>query len=177
MKKDGKQDTEPSTDHAQNHEFIHKTFRFGLMVTTCIALLLLFLAGVVLHPDRLLKLFRQTTPVTLLNCAGSFLIAGALAGVLLWHLFKLFDHVDGGLEARGGELKGFAIAGPDRVFHWAEAQIDGNTVIVWSPQVREPVAVRYGWADNPDCNLYNRAGLPASPFRTDDWPGITAGTR
>jgi sialate O-acetylesterase len=85
-----------------------------------------------------------------------------------------FKHVDGGLTTLNGEpLKGFAIAGADRKFVWAEARIDGNTVVVSSPQVPEPVAVRYAWADNPVCNLYNRAGLPASPFRTDDWPGVT----
>jgi sialate O-acetylesterase len=60
-------------------------------------------------------------------------------------------------------------------FHWAEARIDGDSVIVWSNDVPQPVAVRYGWADNPDCNLYNKADLPASTFRTDDWPGLTVG--
>ncbi len=80
-----------------------------------------------------------------------------------------FDHADGGLVAKGGELKGFAIAGADRKFHWARARIEGDTVVVWSEEVPQPVAVRYAWADNPDCNLYNKAGLPAPPFRTDDW--------
>jgi len=85
-----------------------------------------------------------------------------------------FDHVDGGLVAKGGgERMGFAIAGPDRKFVWARAKIEGDTVVVWSPEVPNPVAVRYAWADNPICNLYNKAGLPASPFRTDDWPGVT----
>ena len=81
----------------------------------------------------------------------------------------VFSDLGGGLEARGGALKAFAIAGPDRKFVWADAKIDGETVVVSSPQVSAPVAVRYGWADNPPCNLYNKAGLPASPFRTDDW--------
>jgi sialate O-acetylesterase len=80
-----------------------------------------------------------------------------------------FDHVDGGLEARGGELTGFAIAGADGKFVWALAEIKGNTVAVRSPEVEEPVAVRYGWADYPVVNLWNKAGLPASPFRTDDF--------
>jgi len=80
-----------------------------------------------------------------------------------------FDHVDGGLVAKGDKLRGFAIAGKDRNFVWADARIEGDQVVVSSPQVKEPVAVRYGWASNPDCNLYNKAGLPASPFRTDDW--------
>lgn len=87
-----------------------------------------------------------------------------------------FDYDDGGLMAKGSELKGFAIAGPDRKFVWANAEITGRKnkkVQVWSDKVPEPVAVRYGWADNPECTLYNEAGLPASPFRTDDWPGIT----
>ncbi len=92
----------------------------------------------------------------------------------------VFDHTGGGLVAKGryGYLKGFAIAGEDRVFHWARAYIDGNEVVVYSDKVSEPVAVRYGWANNPeDANLYNLEGLPASPFRTDSWPGITAGRK
>lgn len=81
-----------------------------------------------------------------------------------------FDYVDGGLKAEGAdELKGFAIAGSDHKFHWAEARIVGDQVVVWSPAVPDPVAVRYAWAANPECNLYNKAGLPASPFRTDNW--------
>jgi sialate O-acetylesterase len=67
------------------------------------------------------------------------------------------------------ELKGFAIAGDDKNFVWANAVIDGNQVVVSSDQVAAPVAVRYDWATNPPGNLYNKEGLPASPFRTDDW--------
>jgi sialate O-acetylesterase len=84
-----------------------------------------------------------------------------------------FTHIGGGLEAKGGKLTGFAVAGTDRRFEWADAVIDGDTVVVSSPQVPSPVAVRYAWASNPVCSLYNKSGLPASPFRTDDWPGIT----
>lgn len=81
-----------------------------------------------------------------------------------------FDHIGGGLVARGGELKGFAIAGDDQRFVWAEARIEGDTVVVSSPDVPHPAAVRYGWAANPgEITLFNQAGLPASPFRTDDW--------
>jgi len=80
-----------------------------------------------------------------------------------------FDHADGGLEARGGQLTGFAICGPDRRFLWAKAEIDGDKILVSSPEVSQPVAVRYGWADFPVVNLWNKAGLPASPFRTDDF--------
>lgn len=85
-----------------------------------------------------------------------------------------FEHVGGGLMAQGGVLKGFAVAGEDRVFHWADATIDGDSVVVSSPAVTTPVAVRYGWAANPECTLYNAEGLPAPPFRTDDWPLTTA---
>ncbi len=87
-----------------------------------------------------------------------------------------FSHAEGGLVAGNGELvKGFEIAGKDRVFHKAEARIDDLKVIVSSTDVIEPVAVRYAWKSNPTCNLYNSAGLPASPFRTDDWEGLTYG--
>ncbi|MBP7053895.1 MAG: sialate O-acetylesterase, partial [Phycisphaerae bacterium] len=85
-----------------------------------------------------------------------------------------FDCIGDGLVAKGGPLKGFAIAGEDRKFVWADAVIEGKTVVVSSDKVPEPKAVRYAWADNPVCNLYNKADLPASPFRTDDWPGVTA---
>jgi len=84
-----------------------------------------------------------------------------------------FNHVGRGLEARGGELQGFAVAGPDKKFVWAKAEIRGNTVVVTSPTVPKPIAVRYGWADYPVVNLWNRDGLPASPFRTDKFPMLT----
>lgn len=80
-----------------------------------------------------------------------------------------FDHVEGGLVAKDGQLRGFVIAGEDRKFVFADARIDGPAVLVRSPGVPRPVAVRYGWAINPVCTLYNAAGLPAAPFRTDDW--------
>lgn len=80
-----------------------------------------------------------------------------------------FDYVGSGLEAKGDKLTGFAIAGTDKNFVWAEAKIVGGTVVVSSPEVKDPVAVRYAWANNPACNLFNKEGLAASPFRTDDW--------
>jgi sialate O-acetylesterase len=80
-----------------------------------------------------------------------------------------FKHTDGGLQAKGGELAGFTIAGADKQWKPAQARIDGAKVIVSSAEVKQPVAVRYAWQDWPTCNLYNGAGLPASPFRTDDW--------
>jgi sialate O-acetylesterase len=88
-----------------------------------------------------------------------------------------FKYAAGLKTSDGGAVKGFAIAGEDHHFVWADARVDGDTVVVSSPQVSKPVAVRYGWADNPIVNLYNGAGLPASPFRTDDWPGVTTSRR
>ena len=88
-----------------------------------------------------------------------------------------FSHVAAGLMAKDkyGYVKGFTVAGADHKFVWAKATITGtNTVVVSSPDVAEPVAVRYGWANNPDdANLYNSEGLPTDPFRTDKWKGIT----
>jgi sialate O-acetylesterase len=84
-----------------------------------------------------------------------------------------FTHSAGLKTVDGGVVKGFAIAGEDHKFVWAEAKIEGDEVIVWSKDVAKPVAVRYAWADNPITNLYNKENLPASPFRTDDWPGVT----
>lgn len=92
-----------------------------------------------------------------------------------------FKHTGGGLVAKdseNGELRRFAIAGEDRNFVWANAVIEGDTVLVWNDQAPNPVAVRYAWAGNPDgCNLFNKAGLPAPPFRTDDWPERTTGRK
>jgi sialate O-acetylesterase len=85
-----------------------------------------------------------------------------------------FDSAGAGLEARGGPLQGFSIAGADQKFVWADASIEGDRVIVSSSKVPSPVAVRYGWADFPVVNLWNKDGLPASPFRTDDFPMVTA---
>lgn len=78
------------------------------------------------------------------------------------------------LETKDGkEIIGFSIAGADKKFHWAKATIKGNEILVSSAEVKKPVAVRYAWADNPECNLINAEGLPAVPFRTDNWKGIT----
>lgn len=93
-----------------------------------------------------------------------------------------FDHVGSGLmvgvkegleptkEDPSGKLGRFAIAGADKTWHWAEATIDGDEVVVKSSEVPKPVAVRYAYSTNPTgANLYNKEGLPASPFRTDEW--------
>lgn len=85
-----------------------------------------------------------------------------------------FSHIDGGLKINGGErLEGFAIAGKDKKFVWGEAKIEGDEIVVWNRNITQPESVRYAWASNPVCNLYNGAGLPASPFRTDSWEGLT----
>ncbi len=88
-----------------------------------------------------------------------------------------FTHVGCGLvkKKRSEEITGFSIAGADKKFYWAKAKITSdNRVEVWCDDVKEPVAVRYGWADNPGfLNLYNNQGLPTNPFRTDMWEGIT----
>ena len=84
-----------------------------------------------------------------------------------------FGHVGKGLEAKGERLQGFIIAGEDQVFHPAQAEIKGDKVVVRSDKVAKPVAVRYGWSNNPTVNLWNKDGLPASPFRTDDFPTVT----
>jgi sialate O-acetylesterase len=88
-----------------------------------------------------------------------------------------FDHVGSGLRAHGETLQGFTMAGPDKRFHRATARIEGDSVVVSSSEVDTPAAVRYAWGNSPDCNLYNEEGLPASPFRTDSWPGATYSNR
>jgi len=91
-----------------------------------------------------------------------------------------FKNAENGLTVkdRYGYLKGFEIAGEDKVFHYAKAEIQGNKVVVFNPKVSKPVAVRYAWSDAPEeANLYNADGFPASAFRTDSWPGITINAR
>ena len=85
-----------------------------------------------------------------------------------------FKHIGSGLVSKsGGKLTGFSIAGDNQKFHWANAVIEGETITVFSDKVQNPISVRYAWATNPIFNLYNKEGLPASPFRTDSWKGIT----
>jgi len=88
-----------------------------------------------------------------------------------------FFHTDGGLVAKGGKLEEFSIAGEDHKWFWADAHIEDDTVVVSSPKVANPKEVRYAWQSNPAATLFNGAGLPAAPFRTDNWPGITESHR
>jgi sialate O-acetylesterase len=91
-----------------------------------------------------------------------------------------FKHTAGGLVNKNADanvLPGFAIAGADKKWVWANAKLEGNEIVVWSDEITAPVAVRYAWADNPKATLYNGAGFPAVPFRTDDWPGVTVNNK
>ncbi|MGD0308458.1 MAG: sialate O-acetylesterase [Acidobacteriota bacterium] len=92
-----------------------------------------------------------------------------LPGALKLH----FDHTDGGLIVKGEKLEEFSIAGKDRQWYWADARIQGDAIVVSSPMVPEPEAARYAWQSFPAATLFNGAGLPAVPFRTDRWPGTT----
>ncbi|HVU26263.1 MAG TPA: sialate O-acetylesterase [Verrucomicrobiae bacterium] len=103
----------------------------------------------------------------------TFKSAEKISGALKIH----FMHAAGGLVVKGGKLGEFSIAGADRKWHWADAKIDGDTIIVSSPDVPNPVAVRYAWQANPLATLYNGAGLPAVPFRSDDWPLSTVNAK
>ncbi len=130
-----------------------------------------------IHPDNKLEVARRLSLIALADTyAKDIAYSGAVYKSMKIDKGKIiitFDHTGGKLTAKGGELAGFAIAGADRKFVWADAEISGDTVIVSSPLITEPVAVRYGWARNPQSSLYNKASLPATPFRTDDWPGLT----
>ena len=99
-------------------------------------------------------------------CAGpTFTRVESLPGALRIH----FDHTEGGLVMKGNVLGEFSVAGADRIWRWADARIDGDVVVVAAPTVPHPLAVRYAWQANPLATLYNGAGLPAAPFRSDDW--------
>jgi sialate O-acetylesterase len=84
-----------------------------------------------------------------------------------------FNHTEGGLVVKGDKPGEFSVAGKDRQWHWAEAKMEGDSVVVSSPAVPDPQAARYAWQANPGATLFNGLGLPAVPFRTDDWPGVT----
>lgn len=88
-----------------------------------------------------------------------------------------FTHTDGGLHVQGEQLEEFSVAGVDHQWHWAKARIDGDTVMVSSTEVADPQEVRYAWQSNPAATLFNGAGLPAVPFRSDAWPTATEGQR
>jgi sialate O-acetylesterase len=102
-----------------------------------------------------------------------FASADRLPGAIKIH----FTHIDGGLVVKGAKLEEFSLAGEDHKWHWADARIEGDNVVLSSPDVPNPQEARYAWQSNPAATLYNGAGLPAVPFRTDKWPGITEAHR
>jgi len=128
--------------------------------------------------DRLALLARSTVYHQHIPCTSPVVRAMTIDGP---RVRLRFSHTYGRLlTSDSGPLKGFAISGGatdfsrgNRGFVWAEAQIEGNDIVIWSHEVARPQAVRYAWAQNPTCNLINAAGIPAAPFRTDDWPGVT----
>jgi sialate O-acetylesterase len=124
--------------------------------------------------ERLAKLALRTVYGKDVACFGpSFAEVAPLAADGASKLRVRFEHAEGGLRTSDdAPVRGFAVAGEDQVFHWAQAKIDGDSVVLTSPEVPAPVAARYAWADNPDANLVNREGLPAAPLRTDAFPGM-----
>ncbi len=103
----------------------------------------------------------------------SFASFAALPGRLKIH----FTNAPGGLVSKGAKPGEFSVAGEDRKWFWADARIEGDDVLLSCPSVPHPVAARYAWQANPVATLFNSAGLPATPFRTDSWPGITESAR
>ena len=133
-----------------------------------------------IHPKNKQDVGRRLAYVALANTYGQsmeysgpvFRSMEAKDGKIILH----FDHTGSGLTTPDvyGYLRGFEVAGEDHQWHYAKASIEGNTVVVWQTAVSNPVAVRYGWADFAgETNLFNKEGLPASPFRTDQWKGVT----
>jgi len=135
-----------------------------------------------IHPKNKQEVGRRLSLIARANaygesvsCSGPIYDSYKIEGSTIRIKFK---NTEGGLKFGGGlTLKGFTIAGLDHIFHWADAKIVGDEVIISCKDLVNPIAVRYAWAQNPICNLYNGANLPASPFRTDDWQGITFGNK
>ena len=130
-------------------------------------------AALEIHPKNKQDVGRRLARWAMRDCYGEkdIEVSGPLYAAKAVEGDKIrlrFTHTGGGLKAKGGELKGFAVAGADKKFVWAQARIDGDSVVVWNDAMKSPAYVRYAWADNPECTLYNGAGLPASPFRTDE---------
>ena len=133
-----------------------------------------------IHPKNKVDVGRRLARLALVNDYG---VAGLASRSPLYKsreqqagkIVLTFEHVSGGWRPFDvNEPRGFTIAGEDKKFVNASAKILPNGHIeVWSDAVKEPVSVRYAWADNPICNMFSGAGLPLTPFRTDDWPGVT----
>jgi sialate O-acetylesterase len=142
--------------------------------------------GADIHPRKKLDVGRRLARLALANDYGKSIVSKSPRYDSMEKqgdkIIVKFKDVGGGLRPIDSKnVLGFAIAGPDKKFVWANAVIvnpeDGakaDTIAVSSKDVPDPVAVRYAWADNPVCNLYNDVLLPVTPFRTDDWKGVTA---
>jgi sialate O-acetylesterase len=134
-----------------------------------------------IHPQDKLPVGERLARCALANYYGQHVVDSGptlasverLPGAIRLH----FAHTDGGLIVKGAKREEFSIAGEDRKWVWADARIEGDTIIVSSPSVPNPQEVRYAWQSNPAATLFNGAGLPAAPFRTDHWPGITESQR
>jgi sialate O-acetylesterase len=134
-----------------------------------------------IHPQDKLPVGERLARCALANYYGQPVVDSGptlasverLPGAMRLH----FNHTDSGLIVKGAKLEEFSIAGEDRKWVWAEARIEGDTIVVSSPSVPNPQEVRYAWQSNPAATLFNGAGLPAAPFRTDHWPGITDSQR
>ncbi len=134
-----------------------------------------------IHPQDKLPVGERLARCALANYYGMHVV---FSGPILASVERLpgairlhFDHTDGGLIAKGAKLGEFSIAGEDQKWFWADARIEGDTIVVSSPSVPKPQEVRYAWQANPAATVFNWAGLPAAPFRTDHWPGITESQR
>ena len=134
-----------------------------------------------IHPKDKLPVGERLARCALANYYGEHVVYSGptLASVerLPGEIRLHFTHTDGGLVVKGAKLEEFSIAGKDRKWVWADARVEGDTVVVSSPLVPNPQEVRYAWQSNPAATLFNGAGLPAAPFRTDHWPGITESHR
>ena len=138
-----------------------------------------------IHPRNKLDVGKRLALLALKNDYGKNIVAGGPVyksmTVRNKQIVIEFENTGNGLVATGnkyGYLQGFMIAGANQKFYWAKAWVRNNKVIVWSDEVDEPVAVRYSWTDDTsEANLFNAEGLPASPFRTDNWKLITDGIK
>jgi len=131
--------------------------------------------GADLHPTTKIEVGHRLAQLALRECYGGkgLQLSPTYESMRLeGNAIRLhFRRAENSIVCHGQSIKGFAIAGDDQKFHWAEAQLlpSGADIRVWSALVPHPVAVRYAWADNPQCNLYSFEGLPVAPFRTDTW--------
>ncbi|MBK8952267.1 MAG: hypothetical protein IPM85_08285 [Chitinophagaceae bacterium] len=138
-----------------------------------------------IHPRNKLDVGKRLALLALKNEYGKNIVASGpmYKGMTVRNkqIIIEFDNIGKGLVATGnkyGYLQGFMVAGANQKFYWAKAWVRNNKVIVWGDEVDEPVAVRYAWTDdNGEANLFNTEGLPASPFRTDDWKLLTDGIK